>query len=171
MSLKQQQDLLARLYTDASFRARFFAGPALAAAELGIDADEANAIAAASREELDFFSESLFQKRLREVGNLLPLTKRELGDAFRDHFRVFAGDFVPRSVRKHVEDAVAYCDFLKRHRLARTTAGYESARLRFDILGKRVVAGFIAVDPQTGAKRTIPRPFLCLRIGRRRIVI
>ncbi len=171
MSLKHQQDLLARLYTDPAFRSAFFADPPAAAARLGIDPAEADAIAAVSREELDYFSETLFRKRLSEVGNLLPLTKAELGDRFAERFRTFARHFVPGSVKKHVEDAVRFCDFLRREKLSGRVAGYESALLRFHQLGQRAVFGVIDFDPRTGLKRRVPRPFAWLRIGSRRIVI
>lgn len=171
MSLKDQQDLLARLYTDPAFRDGFFADPSAAAARFGIDPAEAVAIASCSREELDYFSETLFQKRLCEVGKLLPLTKGELGERFAEHFRTFARDFVPGSVRKHVEDAVHFCVFLRREKFVGRVAGYESALLRFHHLGERAVFGILDLDPRTGSKRRIPRPFVWLRIGTRRIVI
>jgi hypothetical protein len=65
MGLAQIQQVLARLYTDAALRERFFADPQRTGAELGLDAGEVHQLAHLSVQQVTFFARSLQRKRLQ----------------------------------------------------------------------------------------------------------
>ena len=113
MGLAEAQRLLARLATDATLRARFAADPEGVAAEFGLSPEEAAHFADLHQGQLDEFARSLIRKRLGEVESLLPLTSRALGPArLAALFRRHAGAHVPRGIKKHRDDAVAFASFL-----------------------------------------------------------
>lgn len=151
MSLQQQQNLLAKLYTDADFRRAFLSEPEKVGAENDLTAGEIREIAAIMPEELNFFAESLFWKRLREVEKFLPLTRRVLGADFTKLFREFSRNFNPQSVRKHFEDARFFGLFLRAQNLtdfARSTVRFEQSKLEFFGLEKRLVICRLDFDPR-----------------------
>lgn len=135
MSLRQQQDLLARLYTDAEFRRAFLSEPVKIGAENDLSETEIAEIAEIMPEELNFFAESLFRKRLREAEKFLPLTRSVLQDDFTKYFREFSQNFNPQTVKKHFEDALGFCDFLQKHQMpqgfVKDAAKFERAKLVF----------------------------------------
>lgn len=137
------QSLLARLYTDADLRERFLAEPDKIGRENSLNEKEIEQIAEVLPEELRFFAESLFHKRLHEVEKLLPLTQSGLGEKFAAYFREFSNQFVPNSIKKHLEDAIAFADFLEHQRLEplwlSDLVRFERARLEFNNLGKRFI--------------------------------
>lgn len=142
MSLSEQQNLLARLYTDAEFRRAFLTAPEKIGAENDLSETETAEIAAIMPEELEFFAESLFWKRLREVEKILPLSKKALGADLKVFFREFSKNFNPQSVKKHLADALAFTGFLQNQNisgLARDAARFERAKLEFYGLEKRFV--------------------------------
>src|SRR5687768_11418340 len=110
MGLKQQQDLLAMLYTDEVVRERFREQPATVAAEFNLAEAEANDLSEIASAEIDRFADSLYWKRLREVKKLLPVSARMLGEDLRPLFREFSAGFNPTSVKKHLEDALGFAD-------------------------------------------------------------
>jgi hypothetical protein len=85
MALAEVQVVLARLFTDAPFRASFFEDPIAVGRASGLDPAEARTLAALSRNEVDGFAGTLRRKRTDDVRKVLPLTARSLGNAFRDH--------------------------------------------------------------------------------------
>jgi hypothetical protein len=134
MGLEQQQNLLARLYTDADFRRAFLSEPEKIGAENDLSAEEIGEIAAIMPDELNFFADSLFWKRIREVEKFLPLTRNILGEDFIKYFREFSQAFNPQSVKKHFEDAREFCGFLEGAAvgdLTKTIAKFERAKLNF----------------------------------------
>ncbi len=143
MSLQQQQNFLARLYTDAEFRREFLSSPEKIGAENDLNGKEISEIAEIMPEELIFFAESLFGKRLREVERLLPLTKKALGDDFTKLFRAFSQGFNPQSVKKHLEDALEFSKFLYKNKQiemlwAKDLAKFEHSRLIFNSASKKI---------------------------------
>ena len=133
MGLQEQQNVLARLYTDPEFLREFIDLPHRTGVDAGLSSDEASDIAAISRDELSFFSESLYWKRRREVEKLLPLVRRSLSADFDPKFREFAVSFNPTTVKKHLEDALGFCEFLgsalATSDLTRDAAKFERKRL------------------------------------------
>lgn len=142
MSLKEQQNFLARLYTDNNLRRAFLSEPGKIGQENELTEDEISELAAVLPEELNFFAESLFWKRLREVEKFLPLTKQILEENFARYFRDFSQNFNPQSIKKHLEDAIEFAKFLTAAEisdLAKTAAKFEKSRLEFISSEKRFV--------------------------------
>jgi hypothetical protein len=114
MSLLETQNFLARLYTDESLRQKFLSEPEIIGRENNLSNAEIAELARILPQELNFFADSLFQKRLREVEKLLPQTRTILGRDFEAHFREFSQNFLPDSVKKHLVDAIMFSDFLQK---------------------------------------------------------
>jgi uncharacterized protein (UPF0276 family) len=79
MGLAQCQNLLARLYTDAALRGRFFADPRGVGAGLGLSAAEASGLAQLSPAQVGFYARSLRNKRCNDAAKMLPMSRRALG--------------------------------------------------------------------------------------------
>ena len=142
MSLQKQQNLLAKLYTDAEFRRAFLSEPEKIGAENDLSKKEIAEIAGIMPEELNFFADSLFWKRLREVEKFLPLTRKVLAKDFSKYFREFSRIFNPQSVKKHFEDARHFCLYLRAQSLtdfAESAVKFEQSKLEFFGLEKRLV--------------------------------
>jgi hypothetical protein len=142
MSLREQQNFLARLYTDAEFRRAFLSEPEKAGAECDLTEMEIREISEIIPEELEFFADSLFWKRLRETEKFLPVTKKALGEDFTKHFGEFSQIYNPQTVKKHFEDALIFCRFLQNReisKIAKNAAKFELAKLEFFGLEKRFV--------------------------------
>jgi hypothetical protein len=120
VGLAEQQVLLARLYTDADLRQRFFAEPTQVGARLGLSTPEAQNLARLSVPQVSRFAASLHAKRLKAVRRLLPCTGRALGERFAPSFRRHATGYVSQGTKRHRDDAIAFSDFLAR--MAQTKA-------------------------------------------------
>ena len=135
MSLREQQDVLVKLYTDPVFREAFYSHPEDIGRDFRLTADEIAEISVAARDGVKQFSESLVWKRLREVEKMLPKTRHLLSDDFEPAFLAFAPSYNPQGIKKHYEDAVEFCRFLTEDRSfsesARNAASFESTRLTF----------------------------------------
>ena len=140
--MKQQQDLLAMMYTDASLRERFRERPEEVAKDFGLSPEEAADLRSVAVEEVDRFADSLHRKRLREVEKLIPTAASMLGDDLSRLFREFAAGFSPVSTKKHLEDALAFARWLLRgNRLQQPTADvvkFDAARLRHGSGDRRI---------------------------------
>jgi hypothetical protein len=137
MSLLEQQNLLARLYTDEKFRRDFLNEPLKSGAENNLNEAEIVELTKVMPEELNFFSESLFVKRLREVEKLLPLTHKVLAKDFQVYFREFTNNYNPQTVKKHLEDAIEFCKYLQTKQIeTKDAAKFEQAKLEFHGYGK-----------------------------------
>jgi hypothetical protein len=141
MSLVEQQNFLARLYTDENLRRSFLSEPEKIGAANDLTANEIAELAAIIPDELNFFADSLFWKRLREVEKFLPLTKKAFGADFEKKFRVFANQFLPKTIKKHLEDAVEFVEFLQKGEInwKKDLARFEQARLIFNSNTKNFV--------------------------------
>jgi hypothetical protein len=111
MALADVQGILARLFTDAAFRASFFRDPVSASHALGLEAAEASALAELSRYEVEQFAAIIRRKRVDDVRKVLPLTARVLGGAFDRHVLAIADVVRPG---RHRDDALALFDRLNR---------------------------------------------------------
>ncbi len=155
MSLRSEQDLLARLYTDPDLRRRFMGEPKDVGRDFGVAAETAAQLAAVAGDELDYFSETLFWKRFNEVAKLLPESRAAIGDGFEQRFREFAAGFVPDSIRKHLDDAYEFTGYLLANGEHAAVVSRERARLAFYGYARNFVFN----------KRS--RPFIQLRLGKR----
>jgi len=143
MSLQKQQDFLARLFTDEGLRQNFLSEPDTIGAENGLSETEIVDLEAVLPEELGFFADSLFWKRLREVEKILPLSKKVLKEDFTKHFRQFSRAFNPQTIKKHFEDALEFSKFLQNQTLeprwVNDLAKFEFSRLTFNSDTKKFV--------------------------------
>ena len=150
MSLLEQQNFLARLYTDEKLRSEFLSAPEKIGLENDLEKEEIADLIAVVPEELAFFSDSLVWKRLREVEKFLPLTKEFAGEEFAKLFKEFSENYNPQSVKKHLEDAFEFCAFLDENEsvslFLRDIARFEQAKLEFFGYGKRFVIRKFNVD-------------------------
>lgn len=152
MSLLEQQNFLARVYTDENLRRVFLAEPQKIGEKNDLTESEINEILEIFPDEINAFAESLIWKRLREVEKILPLTKQNLGANFTELFREFAPTFNSTSVKRHLEDALEFAKFLQRKNiapLAKDIAKYELAKLVFYALRKNLVVRRFNFDVQT----------------------
>lgn len=154
MGLVEIQRTLARLYTDATLRERFFGDPLGVGRELGLSDEEARELARLQEQQVNSFADSLRSKRFLEVTKLLPMTNRVLGEEFAAHFKTYAATYKPAGVKKHLGDACAFALYLeKRIRRARKhprwvldLLRYERARLKAADPARRVVARLFRHD-------------------------
>ncbi len=172
MSLLETQNFLARIYTDEHLRREFLSAPEKIGRENDLNTEEIAEIIEIFLEEINAFAESLFWKRLREVEKLLPQTRKHSAAEFEKHFRAFAPTFNPQSIKKHLEDALQFGDYLQNNEtvsdLAKNTAKYECAKLEFYALNKNLVVRFFTFDVQTGEQKRHLK--IWLRIGKRELV-
>lgn len=180
MGLNEQQNVLALIFTDPNYRRSFLADPERTGLDAGLDSDEARDIAAIPPEELSFFSDSLIWKRSREVEKMLPLVSSLLQDDFDRTFRAFSASFNPKLVKKHLEDAAAFCTFLELDPdisgPVKSAAKFERTRLDFFAHNRRLAFCFLDYDlrkplPEPGQEHAKIRKrrsiSLWLRLGRR----
>ncbi|NEU71037.1 hypothetical protein PI95_000210 [Hassallia byssoidea VB512170] len=113
MGLAQTQQVLAQLYTNTNFRERFFANPEAVGTELKLSDDEAQQLAQSARQ-INIFANSLKWKRLGEVRELLPRTSKVLGKDFTALFWQYAETYLPQGIKKHLQDAIAFANFLEK---------------------------------------------------------
>ncbi len=143
MSLLDQQNLLAKLYTDENFRREFLSEPEKIGRENFLNEKEISDIKEILPGEINAFADSLFYKRLREAERLLPLTRKILEDSFENYFREFSSVFNPKSVKKHLEDAFEFSAFLQKKDFEtlwiNDLAKFEQAKLEFSGFGKNFV--------------------------------
>lgn len=121
-------------------RQNFLSAPEKIGAENNLSDTEIEDLRTVLPEQINFFAESLFWKRLREVEKLLPLTKEFLKNNFVELFRKFSQNFNPQTVKKHLEDALEFCRFLQKgdiSELPKNIAKFEQTKLEFFGCGKR----------------------------------
>ena len=143
MGLLEQQNFLAKLYTDDNFREKFISEPEEFGKKHKLNVNEIDEISEILPDEIIAFADSLFYKRLREVERFLPWTRKELGAKFEREFREFIIGFNPQSVKKHLEDAIEFAKFLQLRKLNPTwlkdIIKLEQSKLEFAGFGKRLI--------------------------------
>lgn len=133
MSLLEQQNFLARLFTDESLRHSFFENPEKIGKENDLNETEISEFKDFIAKDLNFFADSLFHKRLHEVEKMLPLTKQALDKDFAKLFRQFSQTFNSSTVKKHLADSIGFCKYLQQfeNSLAKDTAKFEQTKHEF----------------------------------------
>jgi hypothetical protein len=144
MPLLEQQNVLAKIYTDETFRSEFLSKPEQIGLQNGLTKAESIEILRIMPAELEFFADSLFYKRLNEVIKILQVSQKSIGKReFERYFREFAEDFKPTKAKKHLEDSFEFCKFLLKQKLKsewlREVVILEKARLQFYGYGQMFV--------------------------------
>ncbi|MBD2576213.1 hypothetical protein [Oscillatoria sp. FACHB-1406] len=112
-NLAKTQQFLARLYTNRQLREDFFTNPPDVARKWGIEEGSIQQLSTLDRAQVEFFASSLISKRLNQVSKFLPLTQKALGRDFSRLFVDYAETYSPSGIKKHWQDALAFCDFLQ----------------------------------------------------------
>jgi hypothetical protein len=144
MPLLEQQNVLAKIYTDETFRSEFLSEPEQIGLQNGLSKEESVEISRIMPAELKFFADSLFYKRLNEVIKILQISQKSIGKReFERFFREFANEFKPTKAKKHLEDSFEFCKFLLKQKLKsdwlREIIILEKARLQFYGYGQMFV--------------------------------
>ncbi len=150
MSLLEQQNFLARIFTDENLRKTFWENPQQIGGENGLDLTEIKQITNIVTRDLNFFADSLFRKRMQEVEKLLPITKNALKNDFAKLFREFSNSFQPNSIKKHLEDALEFCKFLQNKQIqppfVQDSAKFEQTQHEFFSQEKKLSICFLRYD-------------------------
>lgn len=159
MSLLEQQNLLAKMFVDKDLRESFWREPNEVGEEFNLTSEEISQLQQIVENDLNYFAESLFHKRLHEVEKLLPLTKKVLEKDFKDLFREFSNQFQPVSIKKHLEDAIEFCRYLQSNEFenlyAKDVAKFEQTKHEFFSLEKSFSFCFLRRDIFSNKKRPI----------------
>lgn len=152
MSFLEQQNFTARLFTDESLRRDFLREPEKIGLAHNLDENEISQLKNVVSVEIAAFADSLFHKRLHEVEKFLPLTRKILQKDFQNHFREFAQIFQPKTVKKHLEDAVEFAKFLSKKsfkkKWIKDLVIYEQSRLNFSGYHKSLIIKIFSYDPR-----------------------
>ncbi|TNE45520.1 MAG: hypothetical protein EP343_26760 [Deltaproteobacteria bacterium] len=111
MGLREQQQLLVRLYTDTSLRESFYQSPDDVGVSFGLTPQEVEQLLQLPTSQLDQFANSLQAKRIGQIRKLLPLTCEQLPST-RLWLRAFAPTYTPTNPKIHHDDAIAFARFL-----------------------------------------------------------
>ena len=152
MSLLEQQNFTARLFVDDSLRRDFLLEPEKIGLAHNLSENEIGQIKSIAATEITWFADSLFYKRLHEVEKFLPLTRKLLQKDFQNQFREFTKSFHPKTIKKHLEDAVEFAGFLSKQSFEKgwinDLAIYEQARLSFNGYHKPLIIKSFSYDPR-----------------------
>ena len=154
MGLSEIERILARLSTDEGLRSRFVDDPFALGRELGLSAAESRQLRRKAAARFDSFAASARERRLVELGKLLPLTHRVLGGRFAAHFKRYAAAHKPGGIERLFGDAIDFAGYLERKlREERVGSGwtlellrYERARLKAADPQRRLVAALFRHD-------------------------
>jgi hypothetical protein len=154
MGLSEIEQILARLSTDEGLRSRFVDDPFALGRELGLSAAVSRQLRREAAARFESFAASSRERRLVEMGKLLPLTHRVLGSRFAAHFKRYASAHKPGGIERLFGDAIEFAGYLEKSlRGERVGSGwtlellrYERARLKAADPKRRVVAAFFRHD-------------------------
>jgi hypothetical protein len=154
MGLSEIEQILARLSTDEGLRSRFVDDPFALGRELGLSAAVSRQLRREAAARFESFAASSRERRLVEMGKLLPLTHRVLGNRFAAHFKRYASAHKPGGIERLFGDAIEFAGYLEKSlRGERVGSGwtlellrYERARLKAADPKRRVVAAFFRHD-------------------------
>jgi hypothetical protein len=170
VSLIEQQNLLAKLFTDSNLRENFWLNPNEIGLANNLDEKEVADLSKINEKDFNYFAQSLYFKRLSEVENILPLTVSAFGKTnFRENFKEFANQFLPKSIKKHQEDAFEFTKFLEQKALEKVwlkdVVKYEQAKLFFYGYGKFFVFRVLRYDFTTASGNIRHEPIKRLSIA------
>jgi hypothetical protein len=157
MSTDSIQGILSRLYTDIVFRKEFIADKKLFYKKYAIISEkEIEFIEAIPVEQLVFFAQSLLQKRMHELKNLIPgtsiLVGKKINELLLEHFEMY----VPNGIHKHHDDAITFINYLLKQaalsdnkdtdRFIRSVLCYELQRIKNFTASKRFLISIYKYD-------------------------
>jgi len=128
---------LARLLADAELRSAFIGDPVDVADRLPIRDADRDAFLSLNIEELQRQAMTLIDKRLHEVGRIIPRTMQRLGCQARSEFVRYANQNWSTGHKRHVDDATAFIRFLMTNGSRDSICRSEHNWLRFGISQRR----------------------------------
>jgi hypothetical protein len=154
MGLSEIEEILTRLSADDALRARFVEEPFALGRELGLSAADSRQLRREAATRFNSFVSSPHDRRLIEMGKLLPLTLHILKGRFAAHFKRYASAREPGGIERLFGDALDFADYLEvRLREERIGSGwtlellrYEKARLRAADPNRRLVVAVFRHD-------------------------
>ena len=154
MGLAEIEQLLTRLETDETLRARFVENPFALAREMGLTAAESRQLRREAEARYDSFAASPRDRRVVEMGKLLPLTRKVLGGRFAAHLQRYAATHRSGGIERLFGDALDFGDYLEgRLREERVGSGwtldllrYEKPRLKASDPNRRLVVAVFRHD-------------------------
>ncbi|MDT7779639.1 MAG: hypothetical protein QOC99_2151 [Acidobacteriota bacterium] len=154
MGLAEIEQILTRLTADERLRGRFVEDPFALGRELGLSVAESRQLRREAATRFNSFAASPRDRRLVEMGKLLPLTRHILQGRFAAHFNRYAAAREPGGIERLFGDALDFAEYLeKRLREERIGSGwtlellrYEKARLKAADPKRRLVVAIFRHD-------------------------
>jgi hypothetical protein len=154
MGLAEIEQILSRLTTDEALRGRFVDNPFALGRELGLSAAESRHLRREAATRFNSFAASSRDRRMVDMGKLLPLTQRILQGRFAAHFNHYAATHESGGIERLFGDALDFADYLEKSlREERVGSGwtlellrYEKARLRAADPNRRLVVAVFRHD-------------------------
>ncbi|MDT5158707.1 MAG: hypothetical protein QOC99_2171 [Acidobacteriota bacterium] len=154
MGLSEIEEILSRLSADDRLRARFVENPFSLGRELGLSVAESRQLRREAATRFNSFAATARERRLVEMGKLLPLTRHILQSRFAAYFNRYAAAHEPGGIERLFGDALDFADFLEKSlRADRVGSGwtlellrYEKARLRAADPDRRLVVAVFRHD-------------------------
>ena len=133
MSLLDIEQILARLSSDETLRERFVSNPLALGRELGLTAADSRQLRREAAARFDSFAKSARERRFVEIGKLLPLSHRVLGNRFDAHFNRYVSTHGQGGIERLFGDALDFADYLERKlREERVGSGWTLELLRYE---------------------------------------
>lgn len=142
---------LARLLADTELRNAFVGDPEQVADQLPIRDADRDALISLDIEALQRQAMTLIDKRLYEVGRIIPQTIERLGCQAIGEFHRYADQNWPSGHRRHFDDALAFLDFLNSHGDRAIVCQSERNWLRFGV-GQRRFSLHLVFDLMVGKR-------------------
>ncbi len=128
MCLIDLQLAMAKLYTDQSLRNNFLNTPQLTGIQLGLSDLEIKQLEA-SFYQINFFADSLQNKRMNEVTKFFNLSYGRFKNEFEELFDQYALTYLPSGIKKHQDDSEKFVEYINNiqvtNRALKTLLNYE----------------------------------------------
>ncbi len=153
---------LSLLLAQTALRDAYRQDPEALARRLEVGAPDLPSFLSLDLQGLEAQARSLKSKRFHEISSFLPRTMVLLGVSASQEFFAFAEDFWPKGHKRHLLDAINFCEHLRslgNHRIA----AEEFNRVRFLYKKSRITFHFVKDYPYRD--RTCPAVQVLFRLG------
>jgi hypothetical protein len=134
MDLNLYQKTLARIYTDAAFRNKFFEDRVAFVSALGIDEISSQHLRSLNREEVELFSTGLINKRFGNVKSLLLLSFKFSEGTFSQLFYSYAMNYLPEGGhQKYANDAIQFSQYFLKN-TDKNSIPWTADLIRFEVM-------------------------------------
>lgn len=113
MSLENYQLVLAKLYTDQSFRTAFYQNPEIIAQTYNLDENTTLELVQKHQKEIDFFSNSLIHKRWKTINRFFSNTQSLFSsESIFEQFQTYANQKTLQPDDRYAQDAFNFGKYL-----------------------------------------------------------